>query len=206
MSAARRTRHRTAGASASGEDPAATSQAAPLCRLDRVLLSAASRGMPKSTWSSFVVRPETLQAAPQRWTGTYFPPTHSSSASMTVSRVSDAKAARRFFPPAIDRTRISPVEVTTDRYRVYPRVLDELLPGRLPRHGGPCEQPARDRPRTPEGSTSTDARAEARPYRQGDRRWPCPRLEPPGLLRPRVPTYLLLPALPKLFAELALVM
>src|SRR5439155_25026939 len=41
----------------------------------------------------------------------------------------DAKAARRFFQRAIDRTRISPVEVTTDRYRVYPRVLDELLPG-----------------------------------------------------------------------------
>ena len=35
----------------------------------------------------------------------------------------DARAARRFFQRAIDRTRISPVEVTTDRYRVYPRVL-----------------------------------------------------------------------------------
>ena len=32
----------------------------------------------------------------------------------------DAKAARRFFDRAIGRTRISPVEVTTDRYRVYP--------------------------------------------------------------------------------------
>jgi len=40
----------------------------------------------------------------------------------------DAKAARRLFTQAIGRTRISPVEVTTDRYRVYPRVLDELLP------------------------------------------------------------------------------
>jgi len=40
----------------------------------------------------------------------------------------DASAARRFFAQAIDRTRISPIEVTTDRYRVYPRVLDELLP------------------------------------------------------------------------------
>ena len=40
----------------------------------------------------------------------------------------DANAARRFFTQAIDRTRISPGEVTTDRYRVYPRVLDELLP------------------------------------------------------------------------------
>jgi transposase-like protein len=40
----------------------------------------------------------------------------------------DAQAARGFFERAIDRTRISPVEVTTDRYRVYPRVLDELVP------------------------------------------------------------------------------
>jgi transposase, IS6 family len=30
--------------------------------------------------------------------------------------------------PGEGRTRISPVEVTTDRYRVYPRVLDEVLP------------------------------------------------------------------------------
>jgi transposase, IS6 family len=40
----------------------------------------------------------------------------------------DAKTARRFFERAIGRARISPVEVTTDRYRVYPRVLDEVLP------------------------------------------------------------------------------
>src|SRR6266540_2037649 len=40
----------------------------------------------------------------------------------------DAGAARRFFGRAMRRTRISPVEVTTDRYRVYLIVLDELLP------------------------------------------------------------------------------
>jgi transposase-like protein len=40
----------------------------------------------------------------------------------------DTGAARRFLERAVGRTRISPVEVTTDRYRVYPRVLDELLP------------------------------------------------------------------------------
>jgi transposase, IS6 family len=39
-----------------------------------------------------------------------------------------AKAARRFFERAIDRTRIAPGEVTTDRYRAYPRVLDDLFP------------------------------------------------------------------------------
>jgi DDE domain len=40
----------------------------------------------------------------------------------------DANAARCFFERAIDRTRISPVEVTTDRYRAYPRIIDDLLP------------------------------------------------------------------------------
>ena len=45
-----------------------------------------------------------------------------------LSRRRNAEAARRFFERALDRTRTSPVEVTTDRYRVYPRVLDELLP------------------------------------------------------------------------------
>jgi len=38
------------------------------------------------------------------------------------------EATRRFFAQAISRTRVSPTEVTTDRYRVYPRVLGELLP------------------------------------------------------------------------------
>jgi transposase-like protein len=40
----------------------------------------------------------------------------------------NTEAARRFFAQAISRTRGSPTEVTTDRYRAYPRVLDELLP------------------------------------------------------------------------------
>ena len=40
----------------------------------------------------------------------------------------DATTARRFFAQAFNRAWISPVEVTTDRYRAYPRVLDELLP------------------------------------------------------------------------------
>ena len=40
----------------------------------------------------------------------------------------NGEAARRLFAQAISRTRVSPTEVITDRYRVYPRVLDELLP------------------------------------------------------------------------------
>jgi transposase-like protein len=45
----------------------------------------------------------------------------------------DSASARRFFERAIADTRISPVEVTTDRYRLYPRVLDELVPAALHR-------------------------------------------------------------------------
>jgi transposase-like protein len=40
----------------------------------------------------------------------------------------NGEAARTLFARAISRTRVSPTEVTTDRYRVYPRVLGELLP------------------------------------------------------------------------------
>ena len=40
----------------------------------------------------------------------------------------DAKAARRFFQRAISVTKVTPVEVTTDQAKVYPAVLEELLP------------------------------------------------------------------------------
>jgi len=40
----------------------------------------------------------------------------------------DAGAARRFFQRAIGATKITPAEVTTDQARLYPAVLDELLP------------------------------------------------------------------------------
>jgi IS6 family transposase len=40
----------------------------------------------------------------------------------------DIDAARRFFTQAIERSRISPQEITTDRYRLYPRLVDELVP------------------------------------------------------------------------------
>jgi IS6 family transposase len=45
-----------------------------------------------------------------------------------VSACRDAKAARRFFDQAINATRVTPVEVTTDQAPVYPAVLEELLP------------------------------------------------------------------------------
>jgi transposase-like protein len=40
----------------------------------------------------------------------------------------DAAAARRFFDHAIGATKVTPVEVTTDRAAVYPKVLDDLVP------------------------------------------------------------------------------
>jgi transposase-like protein len=44
------------------------------------------------------------------------------------SRCGGTERPRGLFAQAISRTRVSPTEVTTDRYRVYPGVLDELLP------------------------------------------------------------------------------
>jgi transposase-like protein len=45
-----------------------------------------------------------------------------------VSRRRDATAARRFFQQAVNSTKVTPVEVITDRAATYPIVLDELLP------------------------------------------------------------------------------
>jgi transposase, IS6 family len=45
-----------------------------------------------------------------------------------VSPRRNAGAARRFFQRAIGTTKVAPAEVTTDQARLYPAVLDELLP------------------------------------------------------------------------------
>jgi transposase-like protein len=45
-----------------------------------------------------------------------------------VSGQPDAMAARRFFEHAIGTTRVTPVEVVTDRAATYPMVLEALLP------------------------------------------------------------------------------
>ena len=41
----------------------------------------------------------------------------------------DAAAARCFVARALSTTKVSPAEVVTDKAAVYPRVLDELVPG-----------------------------------------------------------------------------
>jgi transposase-like protein len=45
-----------------------------------------------------------------------------------VSARRDAKAAHRFVERAISATKVTPVEITTDRAPAYPAVLEELLP------------------------------------------------------------------------------
>jgi transposase-like protein len=64
-----------------------------------------------------------------------------------ISPRRNGEAARRLFAQAISRNRVSPTEVTTDRYRVYPRLLDELLPAAFHR----TEAHANDRSRPTTG-------------------------------------------------------
>jgi transposase-like protein len=45
-----------------------------------------------------------------------------------VSPRRDAAAARRFFDRAIGSTKVTPVEVVTDKAAVYPKALDEVAP------------------------------------------------------------------------------
>jgi IS6 family transposase len=45
-----------------------------------------------------------------------------------VSPSRDAQVARRFFDRAVGATKVTPVEVVTDRAATYPIVLEELLP------------------------------------------------------------------------------
>jgi IS6 family transposase len=45
-----------------------------------------------------------------------------------VSPRRDATAARRFFRQAVGTTKVTPVEVVTDKAATYPIVLDEVLP------------------------------------------------------------------------------
>lgn len=47
---------------------------------------------------------------------------------VVVSPQWDAMAARRFFKQAIRTTKVTPVEVVTDRAATYPMVLEDLLP------------------------------------------------------------------------------
>jgi transposase-like protein len=73
-----------------------------------------------------------------------------------LSTKRDLTAARAFFTRALSLGAV-PVEVTNDRARFYPRVLDELA--RSAQHT--VEQPDRSRPRATQSETQTDAWSQA---------------------------------------------
>jgi transposase-like protein len=75
-----------------------------------------------------------------------------------VSKRRDGEAARQFFQRALTTLKARPTEVVTDAAPVHPRVLDELVPGRLASRRTVCQQPDRGRPQPPQTPATTDAR------------------------------------------------
>jgi transposase-like protein len=78
-----------------------------------------------------------------------------------VSARRDAAAARRFFERAIGSTKVTPVEVVTDRAAIYPKVLDELVRGVWHRTGQYANNASR--PTTGSSSDGCARCAESRP-------------------------------------------
>jgi transposase-like protein len=75
-----------------------------------------------------------------------------------LSQRRDTAAARCFFTQALNTTKVTPVEVITDKAAVYPRVLDELAPGAW-HH---TEQYANNRIAADHGTAETAPAADAR--------------------------------------------
>ena len=87
-----------------------------------------------------------------------------------VSARRDAKAAHWFFERVISATKVTPVEVTTDRAPAYPAVLEELLPAAWHR----TDRYANNRVECDHGRLKARLRAmrglKEGPQRQGDHR------------------------------------
>jgi transposase, IS6 family len=76
---------------------------------------------------------ETYVKVAGRWTYLYRAiDQHGQVIDIWLSRKRDSTAARAFFSHALAAATV-PVEVTTDRAPVYPRVLDELVPSAMHR-------------------------------------------------------------------------
>ena len=87
----------------------------------------AARPARHATGSSWFVD-ETYVKVASRWTYLYRAiDQHGQVIDVLVSKRRDGAAARAFFVRALTHG-VSPVEITTDRAPVYPRVLDELAP------------------------------------------------------------------------------
>jgi transposase-like protein len=104
--------------------------------------------------------------------------TSSGRSSTSSSPRRDTAAARQFLEQAIAATKVTPIEVTTDRAAAYPAVLDDLLPATRHRTAQYAKQPHRMRPRSAEGAATADARAQTGPqcHRRAGR--PCLGAEP----------------------------
>jgi transposase-like protein len=94
-----------------------------------------------------------------------------------VSPQGDAKAARRFLEQTITTTKITPVEVVTDKAAIYPTALGEC--SRRRGTARPLRQQShRGRPRPSHVEAGSDAWAQAGSRRQGRARRAWLRPEP----------------------------
>jgi transposase, IS6 family len=85
--------------------------------------------MPSSGWARWWVD-ETYVKVAGHWRYVYRAVDHSGQViDVFVSAQRDANAACRFFERAIATTKVTPVEVVTDRTATYPLVLEALAPG-----------------------------------------------------------------------------
>jgi transposase-like protein len=121
---------------------------------------------------------ETYVKVAGRWTYLYrAADQHGQVIDVLVSHRRDGAAARAFFARAL-KSAPAPVEVTTDRAPVYPRALDELVPGARHVVGQYANNRVESDLRSPQSETATDARPEDDQIPGHDRRRSRVRAEP----------------------------
>lgn len=89
----------------------------------------------------------------------------------------DAAAARAFFTRAMTFA-TAPVEVTTDRAPVYPRVIDEVVPAARHLREAYANKRHRGRSRSAQSAAAADARTQTDPLGPNCRTRPSDRAEP----------------------------
>jgi transposase-like protein len=134
---------------------------------------------------------ETYVKVAGRWTYLYRAiDQHGQVIDVLVSQRRDGAAARAFFTRALTFSP-APVEVTTDRAPVYPRVIDELVPAALHALEQYCNNCVEADHGRAQGKAAADARAEDNQLAAHDRGRPRVRTEPAprSLRKHRRPTH-----------------
>jgi IS6 family transposase len=134
---------------------------------------------------------ETYVKVAGRWTYLYRAiDQHGQVIDVLVSQRRDGAAARAFFTRALTFSP-APVEVTTDRAPVYPRVIDELVPAALHVLEQYCNNCVEADHGRAQGKAAADARAEDNQLAAHDRGRPRVRTEPAprSLRKHRRPTH-----------------